>query len=335
MSNNAHLLPQISEVMLMAKILAISTVPDPHIDMVQKHLDTEIHVFDPKVLIKESKFSYSLFPGEIRLLHEAADIANVKSVWFRKPFYPSPEDFPVEDKYRDFSVDSYTAAAKSLYDLLGRALWVSSYRAIMRANNKLMQQQLANALGFWILKTLVTNDPRAVEDFRASADSIVTKSLVFSPVYTEDGAYGFFTRRIPRESVLDLDGLALAPAIFQEEVPNKRDIRVTVVGEKAFACELKATGSVANRVDWRQGIKTGEVVYTVHTHFPKAMVDLCIAYVQRLGLRFGVVEFALDENGVYWFLEINPNGQWAFIEIETGLEISKEIANLLSSPFKQ
>ncbi len=57
----------------------------------------------------------------------------------------------------------------------------------------------------------------------------------------------------------------------------------------------------------------------------------CIEYVKVLGLQYSAIDLALDEDGKYWFLEVNPNGQWAFVELATVLQISKAIAELLSS----
>lgn len=83
-----------------------------------------------------------------------------------------------------------------------------------------------------------------------------------------------------------------------------------------------------HEVDWRQGILTEDLAYEPCS-VPDDIAEKCVKFVKLLGLTFGVVEFAIDKKGDYWFLEINPNGQWAFIEMETGLEISKEIAKVL------
>jgi len=58
------------------------------------------------------------------------------------------------------------------------------------------------------------------------------------------------------------------------------------------------------------------------------MQKLCVDLVQQLRLKFGALDFLLDKSGVYWFLEINPNGQWGFVEEETGLPISKAMVEL-------
>jgi hypothetical protein len=46
-------------------------------------------------------------------------------------------------------------------------------------------------------------------------------------------------------------------------------------------------------------------------------------------LRFSAIDLVLDPSGDYWFLELNPNGQWAWIEARTGLPISEAITNEL------
>ena len=62
---------------------------------------------------------------------------------------------------------------------------------------------------------------------------------------------------------------------------------------------------------------------------PAEVSERCVALVQQLGLQYGAIDLILDEDDCYTFLEINPNGQWAWIENLTHLPISKEIANLL------
>ncbi|HFS6859502.1 TPA: hypothetical protein ACH1JJ_003587, partial [Klebsiella pneumoniae] len=55
----------------------------------------------------------------------------------------------------------------------------------------------------------------------------------------------------------------------------------------------------------------------------------CIDLVESLNLRFGAIDFICDEDDVFWFLEINPNGQWAWIENQTGLPIASSIVDEL------
>ena len=51
--------------------------------------------------------------------------------------------------------------------------------------------------------------------------------------------------------------------------------------------------------------------------------------MHALGLVYGAIDMRLTPNGEYVFLEVNPAGQWLFIEQATGQPISAAIAEAL------
>lgn len=51
--------------------------------------------------------------------------------------------------------------------------------------------------------------------------------------------------------------------------------------------------------------------------------------MDRLGLAFGAFDFIVRRDGQWVFIELNPNGQWAWIEQEVGLPISAALADVL------
>jgi glutathione synthase/RimK-type ligase-like ATP-grasp enzyme len=55
----------------------------------------------------------------------------------------------------------------------------------------------------------------------------------------------------------------------------------------------------------------------------------CIELTKLLNLRFGAIDFICDTSDNYWFLEINPNGQWAWIENQTQAPIANSIVSEL------
>jgi hypothetical protein len=52
--------------------------------------------------------------------------------------------------------------------------------------------------------------------------------------------------------------------------------------------------------------------------------------MRRLGLHYGAVDMRRTEAGEHYFLEVNPAGQWHFVEHRTGLPISEAIADELA-----
>jgi len=104
------------------------------------------------------------------------------------------------------------------------------------------------------------------------------------------------------------------------------DVRVTVVGTKVFACSIEKTGDLSGVPDWRRGNQTDKLVYK---SIDFALGKECIEMLVRMGLSYGAFDFIWDGTA-YWFLEVNPNGQWGFVEEQTGLPISKAMADLLT-----
>jgi glutathione synthase/RimK-type ligase-like ATP-grasp enzyme len=57
--------------------------------------------------------------------------------------------------------------------------------------------------------------------------------------------------------------------------------------------------------------------------------ERCVRLIERLELCYGAIDMILTPDGRYVFLEINPSGQYLWIEMETGLPISAAICDLL------
>jgi glutathione synthase/RimK-type ligase-like ATP-grasp enzyme len=102
-------------------------------------------------------------------------------------------------------------------------------------------------------------------------------------------------------------------------------VRLTVVGDKVFAAEIRRE-SGARELDWRKNYQD--------LRYQPCDVPAEVAHGVRqlmcsLELAFGALDFAVDDAGSWWFYEINPNGQWFWIELQTGLPISAALAELL------
>jgi len=122
--------------------------------------------------------------------------------------------------------------------------------------------------------------------------------------------------------------LSMCPAIYQEYVEKAYELRVTVVGEEAFACAIHSQESEQTQVDWRRY----DFDNTPHEPYDldPDLKAKCVEIVGRFGLRFSAMDLIVRPDGKVFFLELNPNGQWGWIEELTGLPITKALADLLS-----
>jgi len=217
-------------------IVAITSLPDPHIDMVQSHLDEPLIIVDP---LKYPNSSLSLCFEKDRLkFYAEGSLKDVKTIWYRKPNYFDSNELPIEiDKnFGPYVHSTYVNFYKLLYGSFLRARWVSNPWLIQKASNKVSQLEIASQLNFNIPKTIFSNEEDVVRRFIKTNGSIVTKSLTTEKVKRATDVYGFFTVEI--DNNVDLSGLKISPAIFQEKVSNQFDIRVTVIGKEAYSCKI-------------------------------------------------------------------------------------------------
>ena len=116
---------------------------------------------------------------------------------------------------------------------------------------------------------------------------------------------------------------------MQERLDKKSELRVTVVGEKVFAAELD-TQAVPNCRDDLHRCTMSELPKKA-VKLDNATEEACLKIMNTLGLKYGAFDFILDEKSQAYFLEINPTGDWYWIEYDTKMPITDTMANLIES----
>jgi glutathione synthase/RimK-type ligase-like ATP-grasp enzyme len=154
------------------------------------------------------------------------------------------------------------------------------------------------------------------------------KTLSGGTVGQDDEMLQIFTSAIKASDHAAFDRVRLAPVLLQERIPKRHDIRVTVVDEWLVAVSMDPSDVPDATDDWRRA-RTEELNPQPH-QLPPEIQRRCIALVRALDLRFGAIDLIETSDGEYGFLEINPNGQWAWLDLEVqGLNIREHLAELL------
>lgn len=259
------------------------------------------------------------------------DLDRVSAVWLRRPRPPVAHADVVDPVYRAYAEEECAGFLEGVWDALPCRWLPATLPVIRRAAHKPRQLRVAGELGLTLPPTLITNDPEELLEFYARHRGDIVSKLP-SPAMTRTLRHievARYTQRVTPRDMGYADSIRYAPAIFQAYVPKRLELRITVVGERVFAAEIHSQKANRTRVDWRR--------YDLqHTpHHPHALPDDvrrgCVELVKRLGLCYGAIDMVLTPDGRYVFLEINPNGQFLWIEQATGLPISDAICDLLIS----
>jgi glutathione synthase/RimK-type ligase-like ATP-grasp enzyme len=247
------------------------------------------------------------------------------AIWYRRPLPPRLGDGLPGDA-AEWAAGEAEAALTGVWRTRD-AVWVNHPDANDRAGSKPEQLRTAARLGLDVPRSVVTDDPEAVRRLAAEVGGELVCKPLRSGHLSIDGEEGlFFTSRL---TSLDgeLDALGPEPYLFQELVPKLYDVRVTVIGEETFATRIESQSEQDARIDWRR-VDAGRLEHRVEA-LPPEIAERCVALVRHYGLRFGAIDFAREPSGRYRFFELNPNGQWAWVEQFTGAPMRSCLADLL------
>jgi glutathione synthase/RimK-type ligase-like ATP-grasp enzyme len=274
--------------------------------------------------------------GELRLRGKSLPLDQIQSVWYRRTeTMRLPRWFDESD--RQLARRESLAFMQGLWALLDEAVWVSSPESLRRAASKAEQLRRAARFGLRIPNTCVSNDPDAIRDFVArvgAAGDVIYKP--HSPIMVDqpDGKKGVvYTSVLDQHSLERLEEVRFTPGIFQAYIEKSLELRITVVGEDVFACGIDSQEKRETRTDWRAHRWNDADTFPRHSQFnlPKETSYACRDLVSSYGLMFGAIDMILDPDGEFYFLEVNPNGQWVWVEQETRLPISDALCRVFET----
>jgi glutathione synthase/RimK-type ligase-like ATP-grasp enzyme len=309
-------------------VLIISTVADMATDDVVKRLCSR-GIPHSRLNTEDYPFSQTITyrPGgeEHSMLCNGQPIPRPTAVWYRRLRSPSKMQGMDEGIY-DFCLQENRAAfLGSIMDLDAR--WMSHPSAVWQSEYKPYQLRVAARLGLAIPRTLVTNDPNAIRLAFTKFSGMIVKPVRSGHFIQNGREFSIFTSRVLEEHLGEVDSARLSPAIYQELVPKRFDIRVTIVGSQLFAAAIDSQSDPLAEIDWRRTRNPNLPHYaiTLPTRVSALLVDL----MNSLRLTFGAIDMIQNTDGDFVFLEVNPSGQWLWIDDKLGLGISDAIADWL------
>ena len=274
-----------------------------------------------------SQFAISIDPlqnnFEISQASFRIDLDDISAAYFRRPTTPYLPG--TGSQYREYLSREWTALLDSLYFVIGER-WFSSPESIFLAEDKPRQIRLAKQIGFHVPETIITTDLEVAKAFQKEFP-VVAKPLRMGLLNSRDEGQIVYTSEVDLLTEDDRLPISVCPIIFQRRIEKKLDIRVTVVGNRVFSCAIFSQEADETKLDWRRG--SNPTLKHKVFDLQEEIEQRCVEIVRSQNLRFGAIDLVQDKEGTLWFLECNPNGQWAWIENRTGLPIASAITDEL------
>ena len=284
--------------------------------------------FNTEDLFKTIDFKFIATHGNIEAylidetLNQQIDLKGIKSVYYRRPGVPHHDGDFLTGPEKRFLTSEHLRVLEGIYKLLDKAYWISPVWRIREAENKIWQLKTAWECGLTIPDSLLTHNPTELESFRLTHKSVIIKPISSGLVEeSQDKSRVIFTSNV-LDSISSED-VEQTFAYLQKEEKKLADVRVTVVDKSVFATLIHSQEEEEGKTDWRRANK---ILRHECIKLPDEINSKCIEMMVKMGLKYGAFDFILTNDNKFVFLELNPNGQWAWIENQTGYKIADTIA---------
>ncbi|EZH72138.1 hypothetical protein ATO12_24690 [Aquimarina atlantica] len=262
----------------------------------------------------------------------------INAVWFRRSF-----DWDIEKRFWEppSTIEHYKfleelnrhhqSEIRAVYNLIEEVLkdkyWLN--QPSKSGSDKFKVLKVAKQIGFKIPNTLITNNLNHLSDFIHTNKNCITKaSKEGGLILGSDFGISTMTNKVTHETLLSLSQDFFTPSLFQKEIRKEFEIRVIYIENQIFATGIFSQSNEKTKVDYRHydDEKPNRLQLI---SLPENLVQKIILLMERLQLNFGSIDIIKDINGHYYFLEINPVGQFLGISDVLGLKIEKIIAQIL------
>lgn len=266
-----------------------------------------------------------------RLIH----LSEIEAVWYRKGRNWLCKQFLEIDFIEHPKLTAYLQKK-----VAGEELHLSEYLHFMIENavsslgsssrcelNKLMVLHAARKAGLLTPAFHISNSKSSLKTAIADKPSItkpITDGLYLFENRQANTGYFSYTEAF---AASDLDQLPdrLSPSFVQEQILKRMDLRVFFLEGRCYAMAIFSQRDEQTRVDFRKYnyIKPNR---SVPFKLPVDIEDKIARLFASLKLNTGSVDFIVDQQGRYFFLEINPVGQFSMVSVPCNYFLEKQAA---------
>lgn len=242
----------------------------------------------------------------------AHDPRDCDAVWYRRPRpVVLPDEVHAAD--REYAYNECWELYQGMAFAPRAAFWVNPPASHALAGNKPLQLQVATGLGVRVPATLVSNEPEDVRAFVAERGRVVYKPMRGATWQVGGEVHGTYTTPVTPADLPSDRMIQACPGIYQDLVEKRFEVRAQFFGRTCLAIAIDSTRMEYGRYDWRRHQRTCDP-HATPVELPAEVRNTCLRMMAALGIVSGAFDFIVDESGEWVFLEVNPVGQFAFIE---------------------
>lgn len=305
----------------MTHLLIPSRPDDTHAIVVQLALKAIGHQADiwytadfPSKEYRSFEINHDAMRWESSSLHHRAIQETYDVVWYRRPSKPILSDALHPDDIKNAMKENQAFHQSLIQTILPHARWINPLNSIRKAHSKSLQLEVAARAGINIPHTLISNHPGHIKAFIANhhPGGYIYKTLTPLAWQEEKSVHLTYAHPISLNHLPSDDILQCTPGIFQRYIEKQFEIRVTYFSDHYIAVKIHSQLHPEATRDWRAA-PTKELQLE-EIKLPTPIHHACQQIMRELGIVFGCFDLIVTPEHDYFFLEVNEQGQFLWIE---------------------
>ncbi|TKH73428.1 hypothetical protein FC676_11485 [Bacillus cereus] len=286
--------------------------------------NTKAHIFEVDNLAGDDSLSFYTNKHEINNLYitdhnkEKVDVIDLDRIWWRRrsKHQISTEEI-VNESYKDFiNIETFEALVGGVINVFDGE-WVNGISETETATNKLIQMKTAKECGFHLPQTIVTQNKTDLLNF---VDGL-NKSMIIKPMRgTRKEALRAY--KIDKKDLTEELDMTMCPTMYQEFIEGTRHFRV-----HCFGNEITTVLIETEEVDWRSLRNCRFSIYKL----PDDIENKILKFIKKMNLKMGVIDLKQSADGEYFWLEINPQGQFLFWEPLLDINLTEKFCDFIAN----
>lgn len=315
-------------------LLLFSSINERFTSLIEKHLDSSsLFKFNlDAASLKES--IVSIIEDNIIIEQDGRRVksSQISGVWIKRHSVLVTSD--EEENYCGFTdycnyrlwKDEWNSVIKQLLahlSYLGIPFF-DEIDSLVKAEKKMLQLDIAREVGFNTPCSIVSNSKSQIIDFLNQHDDEGILKLSTQPTFNKNNdVYFIFANKISSVDFDEMDVTINSPVIVQKYIEKQYEVRYTFVNGEHFVCKIESQLSDKSKIDFRRYDFANTPYVAIEA--PKKIKKMVSVFMGKLKLNYGALDFIVDHKDNWYFLEINPVGQYGWIEHLTGLSITDAI----------
>jgi len=190
--------------------------------------------------------------------------------------------------------------------------------------NKLKVLKIAAEVGLDIPRTIICTSKNLIKNHIGSTRLISKHISNLITIEKEDKVYSFSTFEIKTNKLPD----TFFPSLFQNLIEKKYELRIFFFQNKLYPMAIFSQLDKKTEIDFRN-YNYHKPNRTTPFKLPKSILEKLKKLIKKLGLDTGSIDMIVTPNNNFFFLEVNPHGQFGFVSSSCNYFIEKDISEYL------